>query len=61
MNIENSTSTKSAYSPAFATKIREARDSKAKGELITINPENVWESIESESEQHSIGYTDVHR
>lgn len=51
MNIQNVTRTKSAYSRAFAQKIKEARDSKAKGELITINPDNVWESIESGSKQ----------
>ncbi|WP_291036860.1 DUF2683 family protein [Dyadobacter sp. 50-39] len=51
MNIQNFTRSKSAYSDAFAQKIKEARDSKSKGELITINPENVWESIESGSEQ----------
>ncbi|HEY1011040.1 MAG TPA: DUF2683 family protein [Daejeonella sp.] len=51
MNIQNFTRTKSAYSHAFVQKIKEARDSKAKGKLITIKPENVWESIESGSEQ----------
>lgn len=35
------------YNSPFEKKLKEARSSKAKGELITINPENVWESIES--------------
>ncbi|MGG7666844.1 DUF2683 family protein [Dyadobacter sp. BHUBP1] len=44
-------SKKSPYSPSFDEKLKEARSSKAKGELITVNPENVWESIESGLEQ----------
>jgi len=43
----------SHQSLSFEKKVKEARSSKAKGELITVNPENVWESIESGSEQHS--------
>jgi hypothetical protein len=27
---------------------------KSKGQLTPVNPENVWESIESGSEQHSV-------
>ncbi len=42
------------YSLSFEKKVKQARSSKAKGELITVNPENVWESIESGSEQHSM-------
>jgi len=42
------------YSPSFDKKLKEARSSKAKGEMITVNPENVWKSIESGLEQHSV-------
>ncbi|MCF0075780.1 DUF2442 domain-containing protein [Dyadobacter sp. CY261] len=45
---------KSPYNPSFEKKVKEARSSKAKGELITVNPENVWESIESGLERHSM-------
>lgn len=41
---------KNPYSLSFARKLKEARTSKAKGELITVNPENVWASIGSGSE-----------
>lgn len=34
---------KSFYIPSFDEKVKQARSSKAKGELITVNPENVWE------------------
>ncbi|SEJ75955.1 hypothetical protein SAMN05216327_118158 [Dyadobacter sp. SG02] len=47
-------SEKNTYSPSFDKKLKEARSSKAKGELIPVNPENVWESIESRSERDSI-------
>jgi hypothetical protein len=33
---------KSPSNPSFDQKVKEARSSKAKGELITVNPENVW-------------------
>jgi len=36
----------SSSEDALDKKINQARKEKAKGELITINPENVWESIE---------------
>lgn len=36
------------YSLSFEKKVKQARSSKAKGELIKVNPENVWKSIESE-------------
>lgn len=39
------------YSPSFDKKVKEARSSKAKGELITVNLENVWGSIEPGFEQ----------
>ena len=42
---------KGLYSPFFEKKVKDARWSKAKGERITVNPENVWESIESGSGQ----------
>lgn len=42
---------KSPYSHSFEKKVKEARASKAKGELIEVNPENVWESIGSGPEQ----------
>lgn len=45
---------KSPYSHSFEKKVQEARASKAKGELIEVNPENVWESIESGPEQQSL-------
>lgn len=46
---------KAFYSPSFDKKVKEARDSKAKGELIEVDPENVWESIGSGSEQQRTG------
>jgi hypothetical protein len=42
---------KSPYSLSFEKKVKEARSSKAKGELILVNPENVWGSIEAGSGQ----------
>jgi hypothetical protein len=48
---------KNACIPSFERKVKEARASKAKGELILVNPENVWESIESRSEQQSMEIT----
>lgn len=41
----------SPYSRSFEKRVKEARSDKAKGELITVNPENVWDSIESGSKQ----------
>nr|WP_298935507.1 DUF2683 family protein [uncultured Dyadobacter sp.] len=35
----------SSSEDALDKKIKQARKEKANGELITINPENVWESI----------------
>ncbi|SDG56998.1 hypothetical protein SAMN04487996_12024 [Dyadobacter soli] len=46
---------KSSYSLFFEKKVKEARSSKGKGKLIQVNPENVWESIESGSELDSMG------
>lgn len=31
--------------PELDKKIKKAREEKIKGELITVNPENIWESI----------------
>jgi len=42
---------KDVYSLSFEKKFKEARSDKAKGELITVNPENVWDSIEFGSGQ----------
>lgn len=33
------------HSPALNKKIKEARREKANGELITIDPKKIWESI----------------
>ena len=44
---------KRALTTFLLTKVKEARSSKPKGDLIKVNPENVWEGIESELEQHS--------
>lgn len=43
---------KRAYSPSFDEKVKQARSSKAKGDLIEVDPENLWESIESGLEQY---------
>lgn len=48
---------KNIDSLSFEKKIKDARSSKAKGELIPVNPANVWESIESGLEQHSMEIT----
>lgn len=45
---------KGPYGLSFENKVKKARSDKAKGELIPVNPENVWESIESGSKQDSI-------
>ncbi len=42
LNISFETST---YTQAFNNKIKSARAEKANGELKTVNPKNVWESI----------------
>jgi len=46
-----------SYSPAFIKRLNEARASKAKGELIEVDPTNVWASIDTGSPQ-SIWFQD---
>lgn len=49
--ISNNNLKKRPFNPAFIKKLNEARASKAKGDLIEVDPQNIWEKVESGSGQ----------